>query len=416
MVGDDVLSTGCAKSSNLIHQANPSICEYMQQKCKHPRTKNGSVPRRQKKAPSTTGPVSLIATLAAATMSLRQAGSHFFLCNATLRSSPSLIGPRFFTTNFVGTTKSTVKPAQHGTLLSALQSTRPSLGQKNREFTSLFRQASDANAKRTYATHRELGYSSGAGGGYWGRLWRNVKYPLLFAGAVVAVNHFVLPWAFNLPGLSTLRRRPDYVVYGLMAVNAAGFLAWKVGGRAGRFMYRYGLLHKDRQFNTWQMLGSAFSHQEWWHIGLNMFVLYQFGMPVARWMGSDQFLAAYMDGAVLSSLGSIMFPLVARTFVNVPSLGASGAVFGIFGIFSYLAPHAKLALFFVPLPIGAWGVFLATVAYNTAGIFYRFGGSDYAGHVAGSLVGWFWGWLISERIRRARARARAASQHGFIRW
>jgi rhomboid-like protein len=238
----------------------------------------------------------------------------------------------------------------------------------------------------------------------------------LFAGSVVAFNHLVLPWAFQMPGISTLRRHPDYVVWGLMAINGAGFLAWKSGRFASRFMYRYGLLHKDRQFNVWQMLGSAFSHQELWHVGLNMFVLYQFGMPVARWMGSDQFLAAYMDGAVLSSLGSIMFPLLARTFVNVPSLGASGAVFGIFGIFSYLVPHAKLALFFIPLPIGAWGVFLGTLAYNAAGIFWRFGGSDYAGHVAGSLVGIVWGWLVSERIRRQRERARAASQHVFIRW
>lgn len=269
---------------------------------------------------------------------------------------------------------------------------------------------------RFMATFRDLGYGPGGknrrSGGYGGRgfgnsfmrFFQTYRSPILFTLATLGVSHFVLPPLINnvLPGL---KRNPDLVVYGLMAVNLAAFLAWKSPGAGSRFMARYGLLYKDpMRFNVWGMLGSAFSHQEFWHIGVNMFVLYNFGMPLARWIGSDQFLSAYLDGAVLSSLGSLMLPVLIRRYTPIPSLGASGAVFTVFGIFTYLVPTAKLALFFIPLPIGAWPVFLCTAAYNAAGMFMRFGGSDYAGHLAGSIAGIAWGYYLSEKAKKARQR------------
>lgn len=285
---------------------------------------------------------------------------------------------------------------------------RPNVGPRN---------TSRIISSRFMATFRDLGFGPGgrnrgsyrSGNPFMG-FFHRYKAALLFTLGTIAVAHFVLPPVMNtaLPGL---KRHPEYVVYGLMGLNLAGYLLWK--SPAGtRFMSRYGLLYKDSlHFNSWGMLGSAFSHQELWHIGVNMFVLYNFGMPLARWIGSDQFLAAYLDGAVLSSLGSLMLPVLIRRYSPVPSLGASGAVFTVFGIFTYLVPHAKLALFFIPLPIGAWPVFLCTAAYNAAGMFMKFGISDYAGHLAGSMVGIAWGYYLSEKSKKQRRRR--LSQWGF---
>lgn len=265
--------------------------------------------------------------------------------------------------------------------------------------------------RRGLATHRETGYrTSGGGGGKWARIYSYLKVPLMLTGGVILFNGIALPYIFQIPGINILAKRPDFLVYGLIGLNLAVFLAWKSPRSFGRQLYRYGLLHKDAQFNKWSMIGSAFSHQEFWHLGINMFVLYQFGLPVAKWVGSGNFLEMYLDGAVLASLGSMALPVLINQFTpwvivsNIPSLGASGAIFTVFGTFAYLVPYARLSLFFVPLPIGAWYVFLLTMGYNGIGMFYKFGMSDYAGHFAGSMAGILWGWIFSERAKKNRDR------------
>lgn len=280
--------------------------------------------------------------------------------------------------------------------------------------------------RKGFATHRDTGHryggggssgssgsssgSSGSGKSKWGRIFSYLKVPLTVTAGVLLFNGIALPYVLQIPGLNVLNQRPDLVVYTLMGLNLAVFLAWKSPRAFGRQLYRYGLLHKDAQFNKWSMLGSAFSHQEFWHLGVNMFVLYQFGLPLAKWVGGAGFLEMYLDGAVLSSLGSIAVPVLLNAFTpwvavaNVPSLGASGAIFTVFGAFAYLVPYARLSLFFVPLPIGAWYVFLLTMGYNGLGLFYRFGMSDYAGHFAGSMAGIWWGWVFAERAKKNRER------------
>lgn len=276
----------------------------------------------------------------------------------------------------------------------------------------------NSSTKRGLATHRETGYSSSGrnSNSKWSRIFSYLRVPLMVSAGVVIFNAVAMPYIFQIPGMNILRLRPDLVVYTLIGLNVGVFLAWKSPRSFGRQLYRYGLLHKDAQFNKWSMIGSAFSHQEFWHLGINMFVLYQFGLPLAKWVGTSNFLEMYLDGAVLSSLGSMALPVLVNalapaswllrvgTLSNIPSLGASGAIFTVFGAFSYLVPYARLSLFFIPLPIGAWYVFLLTMGYNGLGMFYRFGMSDYAGHFAGSMVGIIWGWIFAERAKRNKQR------------
>lgn len=274
-----------------------------------------------------------------------------------------------------------------------------------------------------YATFRDLGYQGRASG--WGRgngrrgLFDYFKVPVLFTIGVCAFNAIVLPYLFQIPGADILKRHPEYVVYGLLACNGAVFLAWKSPRGFGRQLYRYGLLHKDAQFNKWQMIGSAFSHQEFWHLAINMFVLYQFGGSLIRWVGAQNFLEMYLDSAAISSLGSIAFPVLLNRFTslvvlnNVPSLGASGAIFSLFGAFSYLAPYARLSLFFIPLPIGAWYVFLLTMGYNGLGMGFNWGRTDYAGHFAGCAAGILFGYIFAEKAKRAREQRRIQTYRVF---
>jgi len=75
----------------------------------------------------------------------------------------------------------------------------------------------------------------------------------------------------------------------------------------------------------WRIFTGAFLHANLWHIGLNMLALYQVGNVVEALYGKVRFILLYVVAIVGSGLAVIAFNY------DVPTLGASGAIFGLFG-------------------------------------------------------------------------------------
>lgn len=290
------------------------------------------------------------------------------------------------------------------------------------QFRNLKQASSILAAFRKYATHREIGnrfapssygWSSSSRGKGWNFWWK----PVAFTAGVIAFDQYILPPIVESQALSSFTRNPKNAVYGIIALNALGFFAWRMPGFPQQFMYKYGLLQKfPTSFRGFQLIGSAFSHQNFWHFAINNFVLYQFAGPVSAIMGTAGFLGFYLNSCALSSLGSMVLPFLLRRPQLLPSLGASGAVFSCLGVFCYLFPDAKLALWFIPLPIGAWNVYLLTIAFNVFSAlrnpaFLMGGGVDYAGHIAGSLCGIGYGKIVKDKIDERRRKFQ--SRFGF---
>lgn len=231
--------------------------------------------------------------------------------------------------------------------------------------------------------------------------WERLKKPALFTVAFCAGTTIALPYLFQIPPFSILKSLPSAVVMLIIGLNVAGFLAWRMPQTA-RYMSRYGILFKDSYRNTWTLLGLAFSHQDGFHILFNMLMLYSFGVSLCSYVGTVNFLTMYLNSAVLSSFVSMAVPVIMRTSLALGSLGASGALFGIFGAFSYLFPKASVGVFFVPIPGGAWVLFLGLVALNAAGIFMKWGRYDYAAHLGGSLAGMGYGWYLNKKRQQKR--------------
>lgn len=87
----------------------------------------------------------------------------------------------------------------------------------------------------------------------------------------------------------------------------------------------------------WQLLTSAFTHVEVWHVATNMFALFVFGPTLEGIIGRARFLAVYLVGA----LGSSVLVL----YLSSPygsTLGASGALFGLLGALLVVARRARL--------------------------------------------------------------------------
>ncbi|MBE1160078.1 rhomboid family intramembrane serine protease [Dyella acidiphila] len=106
-------------------------------------------------------------------------------------------------------------------------------------------------------------------------------------------------------------------------------------------------------FRLWQLLTYAFMHGGLLHISFNMYALYMFGATIERTFGSRNFTLYYAVCAVTAALAQL---LVVKYFTHgyAPTLGASGAIFGLLLAFGMLYPQEKLMLIFLPVPIPAW--------------------------------------------------------------
>ena len=92
----------------------------------------------------------------------------------------------------------------------------------------------------------------------------------------------------------------------------------------------------------YRMLTAGFLHANGIHIAVNMVSLASLGAFVEREIGSTRFAVVYFFSLIVSSLAVVAF-----SAPDVPTLGASGAIFGIFGAlfaigFKYGAPGMEL--------------------------------------------------------------------------
>ncbi|CDK29120.1 unnamed protein product [Kuraishia capsulata CBS 1993] len=251
---------------------------------------------------------------------------------------------------------------------------------------------------RTFATHRQLNFSYSRFGG---SRFNSLVGPLVFTIAFGLGTHFLAPYAVQLV---PARLRQPVVLYSIIGLNVLVFMAWR-SNQFGRVLYRYFLLDKQAMWSNWSMLGSAFSHQDFWHILFNLWCLYSFSTTLIQVLGPANFLEVYLNGAVISSLASLAYPKVFRLATNSVSLGASGAVCAIFGVFTALFPTANVSLWFVPIWGGASTAFGGFAIYNILGCIFKFGSLDYAAHLGGMAAGLVYGYYYKQKAQKRRQRA-----------
>lgn len=114
------------------------------------------------------------------------------------------------------------------------------------------------------------------------------------------------------------------VVLTLLVVTVAAYL-----GQQAIPGFQDSLLQSNRgirQGEWWRLLTAAFLHGSVMHLGFNMYALYLFGPNMERRMGSMPFATLYVASALA---GGAAFLIIGPA--NGAALGASGAVFGLFG-------------------------------------------------------------------------------------
>jgi len=137
------------------------------------------------------------------------------------------------------------------------------------------------------------------------------------------------------------------------------------------------------------ILTHMFLHANLSHLLSNMIALLFLGYALERRIGNLQFLGVYLACGVLAALA---FGLL-NTASPVPSVGASGAIFGIMGTLTLLYPLSFVFIFIIPVPVVLVAIFYAftTISFIQMG---DAGPVAHFAHLAGMVTGMFIAFLM----------------------
>jgi membrane associated rhomboid family serine protease len=173
-------------------------------------------------------------------------------------------------------------------------------------------------------------------------------------------------------------RRVNPVTIGLIALNVGVYLAEiATGGNAsngtGNTIYYHGALFGPLVANGdwWRLFTSAFLHYGPIHLGLNMWALYIAGTLLERVIGSWRFAMLYLVSGIAGSAGALLLSF------NSPTVGASGAIFGVFGALLVLERRQH---------ISTGGQILGLVVLNLV-LSFAVPGISIGGHIGGLIAG-----------------------------
>jgi membrane associated rhomboid family serine protease len=182
------------------------------------------------------------------------------------------------------------------------------------------------------------------------------------------------------------------VTYALIAINVIAFLTEQgqfslFGTEIHGKVIDEGVLDRldvATNHQYWRLVSSGFLHENLLHIGFNMYLLYLLGMMLEPAIGSLRFGAIYVTALLAGSFGALFA-------TAAPSLGASGAVFGLMGAAAFELRARRLSV----MQSGIGGLILLNLILS-----FSLANISVGAHVGG-LIG---GALAALAIRVADAR------------
>jgi membrane associated rhomboid family serine protease len=144
----------------------------------------------------------------------------------------------------------------------------------------------------------------------------------------------------------------------------------------------------ELSFQPWQLVTYSFLHGGVTHLLFNMFALYMFGSDLERVFGQRRFTTYYFVSVITAALAQLAVSAMASS-PPIPTVGASGGVFGLLLGFGLYFPHRKVMLIFLPVPMSAW---LFVMLYGALELFLGVTGTQrgvaHFAHLGGMLGGY----------------------------
>jgi membrane associated rhomboid family serine protease len=218
------------------------------------------------------------------------------------------------------------------------------------------------------------GFRTYGGGGHFqmgGMLTPAIKALLIANVSVFVVHHLFVTWIWG-PG-------------GMM-----GFARW------------FGLVPAETIFGLriWQPFTYLFLHGDLWHLLINLFVLWMFGSDLERAWGPRRFFKYFLVTGIGAGVLNIVVKLgwalfssspAATVGLQIPTIGASGAVYGVLLAAALFFPSRQVFLFPFPImiPMKIYVIVIGAIAFYGS-LRAPGDGISHITHLGGMLVGYFY--------------------------
>jgi membrane associated rhomboid family serine protease len=160
----------------------------------------------------------------------------------------------------------------------------------------------------------------------------------------------------------------------------------------------------------WRFITYMFMHGGFWHIAMNMFVLWMFGPRIEEIWGRRTFLIYYFVCGIGAALTYGAFSLVGLQ-ADVPMIGASGAIFGLLLAFGVTYPDAIIYIFFI-LPLRAKYAVMLFGLIELMSVPRANSQTAHLAHLGGMLFGYlFLLWATGGRLGRIPRVPRFGGSH-----
>lgn len=154
----------------------------------------------------------------------------------------------------------------------------------------------------------------------------------------------------------------------------------------------------------WQFFTYLFLHGSFGHIFWNMLALWMFGCELERYWKSREFLKFYL----ITGIGAGILSVIFDPFSEIPTIGASGAIYGILMAYGIMFPDRLVYLYFLfPVKVKYFVTVLGALAFYSA---FNSPGSKIAhvAHLGGMVFAYLYlkGWLSLSGVRQSYSRWR----------
>ena len=198
------------------------------------------------------------------------------------------------------------------------------------------------------------------------------------------------------------------VVKNLIIINVIMFIATYI---IGDVMYeKFALFFFESPlFKPYQLVTHMFMHGDMWHILFNMYSLFLFGCVLEHIWGGKKFLlfylvtgigaalihsgVMYLEASALESAienGNVMANIDLTQIYSTPTVGASGAIYGLLLAYGMLFPNNVMQLIFPPVALKAkYFVLIFGALELFLGITNSGGNIAHFAHLGGMIFGYF---------------------------
>ncbi len=167
-----------------------------------------------------------------------------------------------------------------------------------------------------------------------------------------------------------------------------------------------GLAYYTESWNPLTMIASTFAHGSWSHIIFNLFFFIAFAATIEVLIGPIAYVGLFLVIGLFTGVFSSVSAIASGSHFS--TLGLSGVVMGMMGLFAYLLPNGKIRcyywiiIFFGLVAIPAWAL---AIWYIGGDIYALFANEDHGmvnvmAHVTGGIAGYLFGIIFLQKVRR----------------